>query len=502
MYAVIQLPDFAMQAALRHEPDLWPQPVALVDSALAPPRVCAVTDAARAAGVAEGLTQPQTQARCRGAVFRRRSPAQEAGATEVLLQCAFGFSPRVENTGPGLCALDLRDLAELKDADEAVFAKWAARLRQALLALGLRSSVGIGPTPNVARHASRRVDTAGIVVGDPAKFIAGLPVDTLAPSSDVSIVLRKWGIHTVGQLLALGQGELADRIGLEALALFAAASATGARPLSLAKPAERFEESFEFEAPVATVEPLLFLLRRFVDQISQRLELSRLAAELLVLRLRLESGGSIERRLRLPQPTREADTLFRTLSVCLETLRTESSLVAVALTAASCPSAEKQLGLFESALRDPRQFQETLARLSALLGSDRVGTPARLNGHRPDAFKMVSPDFENAPDALPRPKSDALASAPLRRLRPAAKAQVALEPEEKSPVGDSPAPTAIHSRAAHGPVKQARGPWRVSGNWWEPAAWRIEEWDVAMRDGVTIRLAKRPEGWFVEGILD
>jgi protein ImuB len=346
------------------------------------------------------------------------------------------------------------------------------------------------------------VDAPGIATGDPREFIAELPVETLAPSSHVSILLRKWGIRTVGELLALGQGELADRIGLEALALFAAASATTARPLNLAKLAERFEESFEFEFPVATVEPLLFLLRRFVDQISQRLELSGLAAELLALRLRLESGGTVERRLRLPHPTREADTLFRTLSVCLETLRTESSLVAVSLTAAPCQAAEKQLGLFESALRDPRQFQETLARLSALLGADRVGTPARLSGHRPDSFKMAPPDFETAPDMLPRPRTSAVASTPLRRLRPSARAQVKLDAEATTPAGDSPAPASIRSSAANGSARLARGPWRVSGNWWDPTAWRVEEWDVALRDGLIIRLAKRPDGWFVDGILD
>lgn len=52
-------------------------------------------------------------------------------------------------------------------------------------------------------------------------------------------------------------------------------------------------------------------------------------------------------------------------------------------------------------------------------------------------------------------------------------------------------------------LKIAVGPWRSSGQWWETGkVWSRDEWDVATRDGKVLRLVKRPEGWFVEGVLD
>lgn len=507
MFAVVYLPDFPLQTSLRHEPELWSKPIALVDSALSTPRIIYLTEAARASGVVEGLTPTQALARCREISIRSRSLAQESSVTEALLQVAYGFSPNVENSAPGACTLDLRGLAELKNAEAEALVRWAGRIRTALTALNLRAQIGLGPTPNIARHAA--VWGQGLeLVSDPIGFVRSLPVAALDPSSDVTLILQKWGIRTVGDLLALGQNALADRIGLEALALFAAASTTASRPLNLARPAQQFEESFEFEHEIETLEPLLFILRRFTDQIDRRLDLAGLVAELLVVRLRLESGEMLERRLRVPQPTRSSEILFRMLHTHLESLRTESPIVSVALKAEPTQPEQKQFSLFEAALRDPHQFQETLARLSALLGAECVGTPVRENSHRPDAFKLIPPDFENAPSALERQASELLKMTPLRRLRPAVQTSVRVSNSElqKSSEGassnSSSRPVSIHCKLANGQLKMVAGPWRSSGNWWEPGEWRRDEWDVATRDGEALRLVHRPDGWFVEGMVD
>src|SRR6266436_9620128 len=98
MFAAIYVPDFALQAALRHAPELPAQPVALLDDQESRAILFQITPAARAAGVREGMTPPQALARCRGIVIRSRSAAQERAAREILLQCAGVFSPRIEAT--------------------------------------------------------------------------------------------------------------------------------------------------------------------------------------------------------------------------------------------------------------------------------------------------------------------------------------------------------------------------------------------------------------------
>ena len=503
MFALVYLPNFELQAALRHEPELWTKPVALVDPARSTPAVCDVTALAHDAGVVAGLTPTQALARCRDVIVRHRSPAQENAATEALLQCAYGFSPYLENTAPGVCTLDLRGLAELKNADSQVLAAWAGRLRILLSGLNLRARIGVGLTPNLARHAARWSD--GIeIVSNPQAFVSSLPVAALGPSSDVTVILGKWGIRTVGELLALGQEALVDRLGLEALALFAAASTTATRPLNLVTPTERFEETIDFDHEIETLEPLLFILRRFVDQLSQRLALTGVVAETLTLRLRLASAEVIERRLRIPAPTCEADILFRMLHTHLETLRTESPIASFALTASPGQPEQKQFGLFEVALRDRNQFQETLARLVGLLGADRVGTPILDNTHRPGAFRLLPPDFENASAVAVDRKAASLRPLPIRRFRPSIRAQVQTSGPANAPTDGSigPLPISLRCSADSGRIRVAVGPWRASGNWWEPGAWQREEWDVEGRHGAIYRLACEPDGWKVEGVLD
>lgn len=516
MFAVLHLPEFALQAVLRHEPESAAKPVALVDPAHSTPRVFLMTSAARQGGVEAGQTAVQAMARCSAVVVRHRSLKQESAATEAVLQVAFAFSPNLELTGPGTVTLDLRGLVELQESASTAstatatgsgpspaLAAWARRLQSTVGTLGLQARIGTGPTPNVARHAARWSQGIELVTDAPA-FIASLPVAALEPSPHVAGILHQWGLLTVGEVLALGQAALADRFGLEAFGLFAAASAGAVRPLHLVRPAEQFEESIELESPVETLEPLLFLLRRFTGQLGCRLEACGFVAASLRLLLRLESGAVLERHLRVPQPTRTADSLFGMLHTHLESVRTDAAIVAVTLTADPTRPTQRQFGLFEAALRDPNQFHETLARLSALVGADRVGTPLRDATHRPDSFRLMPPDFENAPPVASFRVAELLRATPVRRLRPGVRSTVEMEMTRPAPSGtpSSPRPARLVSPVASGTITGSTGPWRTSGNWWEPDAWSREEWDVQTQQRHVVRLVLRDGGWTVEAVAD
>src|SRR5437899_191034 len=224
-------------------------------------------------------------------------------------------------------------------------------------------------------------------------------------------ILRKWGVRTLGELAALNKEELRDRLGAEAVRLWERANGTATRLLKLVQPPETFDESFEFDHEIETAEPLLFILRRFLEQLALRLSAIYLVAKELTLTITFSNSRqdesavvatatrtgkqtnasaarTYERVFKNPQPTNDVDLLFRMLQTHLENFKSKHPIVAVALSAQPIRPASQQFGLFETALRNPQQLYEMLARLSALLGNDRVGSPVLEETHRPDAFRI------------------------------------------------------------------------------------------------------------------
>jgi len=186
-------------------------------------------------------------------------------------------------------------------------------------------------------------------------------------------ILHKWGIHTIGQLAALNKQQLGERLGPEAIRMWERANGQSSRVIKLIRPSESFQESFEFENEIETAEPLLFMLRRFLEQLAIRLSAIYLVAKELTLRITFTDKQIYERIFKIPQPTNNVDLLFRMLHTHLENCKSEYPIVAVALSAQPIKPAREQFGLFETTLRNPHQLSETLARLTALLGADRVG---------------------------------------------------------------------------------------------------------------------------------
>src|SRR5438094_4882721 len=167
---------------------------------------------------------------------------------------------------------------------------------------------------------------------------------------EIFAILHKWGIHTLGQPAALDKEQLATRLGPEAIRMWERANGQFNRVLKLVQPPESFEESFEFENEIETAEPLLFVLRRFLEQLTVRLGAIYLVAKELTLRITFTDKQIYERVFKIPQPTNDADLLFRMLHTHLENFKSEHAIVAVSLEVHPTKPVSEQLGLFETTL--------------------------------------------------------------------------------------------------------------------------------------------------------
>lgn len=311
--------------------------------------------------------------------------------------------------------------------------------------------------------------------GRPSLAQAARAAEQAAERRRIIALLHKWGIHTLGQLAALQKEDISLRLGPEGVRMWERASGKATRLLQFVQPPESFVETYEFEAEIETVEPLHFILRRFLETLTHRLSALYFVARELRLEITFSNRQTYAHRFKIPEPSNQVEALFRMLQTHLENFSSPSPIVAVALEATPAKPGLQQFSLFETALRDPTRLSETLARLVGLLGSDRVGTPVLQDSHRPDDFRMeaFAWEFSEEPVELP-----SLPGHALRRLR----ARVSrLRPDE------------IHRR---------KGPYLASGNWWDENAWSRREWDGQGRGGALLRCHEDTDGWQVDGIYD
>lgn len=483
MFAVLHVPAFALQAVLRAEPARASQPVAL--SRTDAPAVMHCTRAAHAAGVRPGQSLPQAVARCPVLVIRPPHADLEREAEAALLAAAFSVGPQVELTAAGTCTLDLGGLAETR-REPALHHALAE-----LAAFGLEAAAGFAATPLLAFYAASHTAPGGVQAGT-AALLASLPLDVAQPTREQAAILHQWGLTCLGQLTALSKADVTHRLGRAGLELWERASGGTVRPLQARALPHTFAAAYDCEHELETLEPLLFIFRRFVERLALELRNAHLAAQAMELSLQLADETRHEHFIRLPEPVADAAILFRALHAYLENLRTAAAIRGVRLRLVPERSLVRQRGLFDGGLVDPHGFADTLARVMALVGSDRVGTPVPANTHRPDSFTLAAPPPQLAP--LPTGFSHPPRGLPLRRLRPPLPATVELAGRR---------PAFVWTPTVRGAVTAVEGPWHASGDWWEAGrTWQREEWDVALATGGVHRLARTPEGWLLEGEYD
>jgi protein ImuB len=480
-FAVLIVPDFALHALRRSDPTLSGRAFALVAGDGRRARVTEASPEAR--GIAPGLAATLAMSRCPGIVLRQREPQAEAESHRIIVAAGFTLSPRVESTGAGCCTVDLRGADRVRT--EALMRLHAAELA----GVGLPLRIGAGATPLLASYAARCAEPV-LIVDDPENFLAPLPLAFAGPTPEQEGILRGWGIGTLGGLTALPKAEVGRRMGADGVLLWERAAGETMRVLRLVEPARSFAAEWTYEPPVESVEPLFFKLRRFAERVALELRGAGFVAEKLSLTLLLEDETDHRREFRLPEPGADVEGWMRVLNSHLATVRTDSRVAGVRLVAAPARPPEKQDGLFDTGLRDPASFWENIARIAAIVGDDRVGTPVMIDTHRPDAFTMEKPAEAVAPQAQ-APVHPAYGLT-LRRFRP---------PWPVCVDCDAGQPALLQGRL-EGRVCAALGPWLAEGDWWKPQAWAVETWRVEMAGGGVYQLVRMQAGWSVEGMLD
>ena len=101
--ACVHVPQLALQAILRRDPERRDEPVALAEEPGERARILAASELARRAGVRPGMTPSQARAVASALLGAKKlvvipqSPSDTAAAAAALADVGYGFAPRVQS---------------------------------------------------------------------------------------------------------------------------------------------------------------------------------------------------------------------------------------------------------------------------------------------------------------------------------------------------------------------------------------------------------------------
>ncbi len=310
--------------------------------------------------------------------------------------------------------------------------------------------------------------------------------------ADLVATLRRWGVRTLGELVALPPAALSERLGQDGIAWQRLARGEDAVPLVPLGPDERFEAAMDLEWPIEALEPLAFVVGRLLDELCVQLEARHRAAAAMAVDLRLVTREVHAHRLELPQPMRDARALRTVAMLYLESHPAPAAIDRVAVRLEPAPARTLQHALFTRPEPAPEQIATLLARVTAVMGEGRVGSPATVDSWRPGSFEMrpfgpprnaecgvrsaesfglpnadlgMNVEFRNHA-ARGNPQSATL-RAPQSALRIALRRFRLPVPARVDVQSHRPVHVATDRRGvATGRVTACAGPWRTSGCWW------------------------------------
>ena len=482
-------------------------------------------------------------------------PAHDARSFEPVVVAVADFTPLVELTRPGACALPARAAARYFGGEASLAAQVCEAAGAAVVEVAVATGtaapdppckVGIADGPFAARLAARE----GVIVprSKSPQWLARFPVEVLA-QPELTDVLRRLGVHTLGEFANLEETAVLARFGREGGFAQRLARGLDERPLALGEPPLDLMVCRELDPPADRADALAFAAVGLAEELVGRLAPRGLAATQLLVEAETEHGESLQRYWRGDRPFTARAMVDRVrwqlegwLQGPVITAPTAGVSMLRLTVGDAVPDDGRQMDFEGGMAEASQQVERGLARVQGLLGHEAVLRAVGAGGRGPGEQIRLVPwgeelGEEHGPSAVSA-RSAHLGGGlgrPSRLLR-GAKGVKEVPPwpgrlPPPSPALVHPVPVVVeildHDGGEVGVTGRGRctshparlvlpfaastsgvivgwsGPWPADERWWDPAAARRRaRLQILLEDGTAHLLFLERGRWHLEATYD
>jgi protein ImuB len=445
----------------------------------------------------------------------------DARAFEPVVNIAQEFCPRIEVLRPGICVFDASGPASYFGGEDEL----ASKVTEQVGRLGFDCGVGVADGVFAALLASRDAlitETVIVPPGATPSFLASRSVTVLG-EPELSDLLVRLGIRTLGEFAALGAAEVENRFGPQGLLAHRLARGRDPRPLVTRSPVADVSAQLEFDPPAERSEQVVFAAKSLAGQMHAKLAASGLACVRLQIQVVGDDGQELIRLWRhdgLLSDLAVAERVRWQLDGWRGGLGDDNDAEAWAQVGGICllrlvpdqlvRDHGRQLGLWGDAVVSDRVARAAV-RVQAMLGHQAVRHPVLTGGRGPaeqvmqvpfgDTWSATRPADRPWPGQIPAPAPATVYPVP----RPATVTDAAGTPVTVTGRGEVSADP-VRLSVAGGPplaVTAWTGPWPVTERWWDPVqACRKARFQLVAVDGSAWLAVVRDGDWLIEASYD
>lgn len=494
--------------------------VASVKNAL---RLSALNAAARKAGLYKGQTLTDARAILPALDCHQADDAADAALLDALADWCERYTPllAVDTTNglPGLM-LDITGCAHLFKSEETLRQDMISRLT----AQGFAANIAIASTPGAAWGVARYGDPSGcrlVAPGAERQSLAPLPLEALRTEPETVEELKRVGLKTIGCIIDLPRGPLAQRFGRTVLRQLDQALAREEETISPRIAVAELAAERQFVEPVSLQDDISRTILSLAGNLKPALEKRAVGARVLVLKLFRVDGERRMLSLVTANPEREPARIGQLFEDRLASLHSPLDagfgydLIRLEVAAAE-PMIHQQAD-FVAGVPVEDGYNALINRLGARLGTDRVQRFAVNDSHIPErSFGTIPSIHRSGMKPGIRHDSGALADFSQREALDMQLTRPVLllnRPEPVDVMAEIPEglPQRFRWRRVLYEVAASEGPERIACEWWRDGRhaltrdyFKTEDRDGRrfwlFRQGLYERESGRPH-WYMHGLF-